>query len=765
MGIAVPGASDPEEFWKLLCGGHPVFDEPRERYPLEHFWSADPSAEDRSYSRISGFLHDFRPHPRLAGEIAAGTRSTAEQNSVWLRHCLMQAGDTCTTRETDRYAYYVGSSTLAGQRTDEASLIESVALHTAEFQHRDPDEQRLRGLLKSHYGHDGVTALDTFPHRVARTAATGLLPDDCEFAVVDAACSSSLYAIALGARGILAGDCDIAYCGGVSAVSPRYNTTFAKLRGLTRTGDVRVFDRDADGTLFADGAAVVALKRLDRALADADRVFGVILGFGGSADGRGTAIYAPNPDGQRRCLDLAWRDAGMTAEDIDWVVAHGTGTTVGDAVELRTLAAAAAPAVVPCGSNKSLFGHSAWSSGAVSLIELLMAFRRETIPAQHRFTEPGPAMGTGNGVRVPLTDTPWPRDDGRPRVGGVSAFGFGGTNAHLLIGDRAPAQSARPAATRENDPVVLLAWTAHLPGDPDPEMLARFMRDGAVPGPRTFGSRYPVPPFEDVRLPPPTLRATDPGQLMALRTTALFIAEHGELWSGLRATTGVIAAAAGPPASGLDNLVRCYAADVAGLLDGPDRTAFEDFLGELRSTTPSTTKDTLPGLLPNIIAARIANRHDLGGGTMLVDTGPTSGLTAVHTAVRLLTWGELDMALVLGVSATSRPDFARLLDVDPQRIREGGFLMALSRESVARAHGLDPIARLHSAWSATPPPSAAGSGAVDETFLGADGILAVLRAVHADVTDVAVGPAHDEPGPVITLSRTAGVHPTTRNSR
>lgn len=270
-------------------------------------------------------------------------------------------------------------------------------------------------------------------------------------------------------------------------MSPRYNVTFAKLRGLSPTGDVRAFDRGADGTLFADGAGMVALKRLDRVIEDDDPVFGVLLGFGGSADGRGTAIYAPNPDGQRQCLDRAWQAAGLTADDIDWVVAHGTGTTVGDAVELRTLAAAAEKGSLSCGSNKSLLSHSAWSSGAVSVIELLMALRQETIPAQRRFTEPEDAAETGKVVQVPVADVPWPWDDRRPRVGGVSAFGFGGTNAHLLIGDRAPAQPDRPAEAEaeETDPVVLLAWTAHLPGDPSLEELTRFLRGGGVPGPRT----------------------------------------------------------------------------------------------------------------------------------------------------------------------------------------------------------------------------------------------------------------------------------------
>ncbi|MFF3557943.1 beta-ketoacyl synthase N-terminal-like domain-containing protein [Streptomyces tsukubensis] len=130
--------------------------------------------------------------------------------------------------------------------------------------------------------------------------------------MVDAACSSSLYAIGPGVTSLLAGACDIAYCGGVSGVTPRYNVTFSELHGLSPSGDVRAFDDDADGTLFSDGAGVVALKRLDQAVEDGDPVFGVLVGFGGSSDGRETAIYAPNPVGQRRCPNRA-RQASLPA--------------------------------------------------------------------------------------------------------------------------------------------------------------------------------------------------------------------------------------------------------------------------------------------------------------------------------------------------------------------------------------------------------------------------------------------------------------------
>ncbi|MBP5941850.1 polyketide synthase [Streptomyces acidiscabies] len=732
MGIAVPGAGDPDELWKLLRGGRPVFGEPADRYPLDAFWSADPAAEDRCYTRTSGFLHDFRPHPVLAGEIAAGVHDEADRTALWLRHCLLQARTDVAVRATDRYAYYVGTSSLIGDRAERAVLAEAVA-----GRHTDPKAaDRLRSLV---YG--GGPPRDTLPDRIARSAASGLLPADCEFAVVDAACSSSLYTIGLGVLGLLDGSCDLAVCGGVSAVTPRYNVTFAKLRGLSPGEDVRVFDERADGTLFSDGAGVVVLKLLERAVEDGDPVLGVLLGFGGSSDGRGTAIYAPNPVGQSRCLERARRAAGVSADDVDWVLAHGTGTSVGDAVELRTLAGATGAGGVWCGSNKSLLGHSAWSSGVVSVIEALTALWEGAIPAQARFTSFGASAPYADRVRVPVTDVPWPEDRRRARVVGVSAFGFGGTNGHLLIADRAEVPTSRPVP--DADPVVVLAWTAHLPGDPGPGEVARWLRGGVLPGPRTFGDRYPAPPFPDVRLPPPTVRATDAGQLMALRVTALFGAEHGELWDPVRATTGVVAAASGPQPSASDNLVRCHAAELDALLEGADRAAFAEYVAGLRAVTPPTTKDTLPGILPNVVAARIANRYDLGGVTMLVD----SGFTAVHVAARQLAHGELDMALVLGVSANSRPEFARFMGLGD--VAEGAFLLALARESVARAHGLVPLTRLGSAWQRAP----RRAPVAGETFAAADGVLAVLRALHADAAETSVGPADGEPGPVITLRR------------
>jgi hypothetical protein len=328
MGIAVPRADSPEAFWNLLNEGQPVFSEPGDRYSLDAFWSDDQHAEDRAYARTSGFLTGLHrhPRPRLAAEITEGRFGPRDRETVWLRHCLLQARDHVAVRDGDRHALLVGGSVVASQCLDEAIVTESVAWNVAaRLSACDPrpsltDVARLRAGMSQHFGGQTDDPGRLLPDRMIRSAAAGLLPADADAIIVDAACASSLYSVDLGIKLLTQGRCDIAYCGGVFSVTPRYNVAFSKLGGLTRTGRVRSFDRAADGTLFSDGSAIVALKTLDRALDDGDPVLGVVAGFGASSDGRGKAIFAANPAGQIRCVQRARDAAGLTAADIDWVI-------------------------------------------------------------------------------------------------------------------------------------------------------------------------------------------------------------------------------------------------------------------------------------------------------------------------------------------------------------------------------------------------------------------------------------------------------------
>ncbi|MCG8914487.1 SDR family oxidoreductase [Actinokineospora sp. PR83] len=681
MGLVVPGAESPEQFWELLRTGAPAFTEPGDRYPQDTFWAADPGSRDRTYARTAGFVR-MGWHEDVAPD--------ASLSSSWLRHALDQA---LPDGPLPRSSLFIGACSDGDQHFEQAMVVEGYARMLAENwpSPTGPDAERLRSLLRERYRLAAGNPEDHLPDGVVRSAVRGLLPDTTPVTIVDTACSSSLYAIDLGVAALQEGSTDLALCGGYFMVTPRFNVLFGKLGGLSHRGAVNAFDGSADGTLFSDGAAVVALRRLGDARRAGQHVLGVLAGFGAAADGRGKAIAAPNRRGQE--LAIARAGHGQQRAPI-WVVGHGTGTRAGDEVELAALDRSAAGRQVLCTSNKSLIGHTGWAAGAVSVIHALLGLRHGVVPAQR--PRPGAAV-TAEHVTVPAQEVPLPPG---PRLVGVSGFGFGGTNGHLLIGDEPrpgePAPAARPPA--EDDRIVLVAWSAHLPGAPSSAEVAARLGDGRAPAADAgFPVPYPAPDWQVSRLPAAVSDAIDRTQLMALDVTERFRAEHGQLWEGREETTGVIAAHYGPTLSWYQSALRCYADDLLavapGELDAREFTEAARAVGRaVRAGTAASTPDTQPGLMGNVIASRIANRHNLNGAVQLADAGPAATAHAVQTAVRHLRSGALDLALVLSLNGNSTDELRTLLGRGP--LGEGAFLFALARESTAAAAGWPVLCRL-----------------------------------------------------------------------
>ncbi len=759
MGMVLPGANGPEEFWDLLRNGEPVFDDPGERFRQEAFLAHEPGAEDSAYTFRGGYLRE----PRLHEEAKA--RSCAQDVSArWLRHSIAQAYDSVTRRSGDRVESFVGITVEGNQHLEESLLVELTARRLlGHWPEPRPGHgalpERLRGLLRRHYPFATGRGRDHLPDRVVDAAITELLPPGSPYTTVDTACSSSLYTVDLGTKVLLSGDCDIAVCAGVFTNTPRFSIMFSALRGLSPSGGVHAFDRTADGTLFSDGAGAVVLKTLRRAREDGDEVLALLGGLGTASDGRGKAVYAPNRSGQERAVRRARQVNDVAAENVDWVVAHGTGTPVGDEVELETLEAFAPPAGYPCTSNKSLIGHTGWSAGVVSLIHAVLGLRHGLIPPQRPLTDP-PENLRDKRVRVPAAEVPLPRRDDRARTVGVSAFGFGGTDAHLLVQDVPPTGHPLPrsAPCPDLDDVVLVGWSAHLPEDPSPEQVRARLADGGPPARlAAFPTPYPVPPARTLRMAPRTVRTVDRTQLMALAVAARFAEEHGALWEGVEERTGVLAAHTGPVSAARATALRCYADDLRDLhprpADGVSAEAWEQALDrcldEVRREREVTNEDTLPGIGPNIIPARLANRLDLHGPALTLDTGASSALTAVRAASHYLTAGEIDLALVLAVNGDSSPELAALLGKREDRLAEGAFLLALAKRRDAEAKGWPVLCALTS--DPRPDRRPVSSGTLPaRTYLAADGAVDLLTAL-AKRPEGPVTVTGAVPGPAITL--------------
>jgi NAD(P)-dependent dehydrogenase (short-subunit alcohol dehydrogenase family)/3-oxoacyl-(acyl-carrier-protein) synthase len=754
MGVALPGASDLESFWRTLIDGPELFgDVPPDRWDYSSFFSPDLAAEDKSYQSRTVFQTGLELHERLRAELAAGT-GPRELTTIWLRHSLMQAMEGVTLRPNDRTSFLVGYTADGSQHLEEAMVLAGVrARLRALLEKADaPAEDQRRclahadAILSARYERGASGFAEFLPHRVGLETMRGILPCDTEFMMVDTACSSSLYSVDLGMKSLLLGEQDVAVCGGAFALAPRGSVLFSKLHGLSRNGEVRPFDKDADGVLFADGAGVVVMKRLSRALADGDRVLAVIKGFGSSSDGKGKAIYAPSSNGQNIALQRAYSQSGIETGQIDWVLAHATGTPAGDLAEFQSLSKMfAGGRQVYVTSNKSLIGHTGWAAGVASIVQVVLALHHSRIPPQHRFNEaPAEFNIAESSLRIPTKPVEWPAMSDRLRMAAVSGFGFGGTNGHLIVSEYRPGPPYAPARARcPEAKLAIVGWSAKLPGLGDSDAVRDWLLGRGMAPVASFGDTYPLPPFDKVRMPPAVLRALDRCQLMALDAAHELREQLRIYWDAHADAIGVVMGHMGPTRNAAHYASRCYMDDVATALGGAGasdlmRRSLTGLRESTRRLVPAVTENSFPGLMPNVIPARVANYYDLHGLSMTVDTGFSSTLAAFGVAARYLRCGELDMVLVGGINGNTTDEILPAIDMPPA---EGLVLFAVMTQAGADAAGLPVLANVDTvaagAAGARPPMLKDRTGR-EVSFLGADGALAILRAVLAGTPETTV---------------------------
>jgi acyl transferase domain-containing protein len=256
---------------------------------------------------------------------------------------------------------------------------------------------------------------------------------------IDTACSSSLVAIHQGCRAILEGEADMAIAGGVELIlDPFYHIGFSKAGVLSDEARSYIFDQRAKGFVLGEGAGLVLLKPLAAARRAGDRILAVVAGSAVNNDGRTMGLTTPNLEGQKAVLRAALKSAGVIPQNIDLLEAHGTGTLLGDPIEIKAATEVyreTTPAEGYCavGSVKSNMGHLLHAAGVASFIKLTLALQHGFIPPTLNCENPHPRFRFEQSPFYPaVTGQPWP-DRGRPRCGAVSSFGFGGTNCHMIL--------------------------------------------------------------------------------------------------------------------------------------------------------------------------------------------------------------------------------------------------------------------------------------------------------------------------------------------
>ncbi|WP_174185440.1 type I polyketide synthase [Nocardia barduliensis] len=437
MGCRYPGdVRGPADLWHLLTTeADAVTEVPAHRWDVEAFFDPDPDAAGKTYTRWGGFVAGVEDFDAGFFDISVGeARMLDPQQRLLLEtswEALEHAGYPASRLEASRTGVFVG---LMSNDYAERMARADVA----------PDAWFGTGNLAS----------------VASGRLSYFLGVHGPSLTIDTACSSSLVTVHTAVRSLRSGECDLALAGGATVVlTPSLDIYFARARGLAADGRCKSFDARADGVVWSDGAGMLVLKRLADARRDGDRVLGLVRGSAVNSDGRSQGLSAPNGPAQERVIRAALADAALAAGDIDYVETHGTGTALGDPIEVNALASVlgagrteAAPLWI--GSVKSNLGHTQAAAGIANIIKVIEALRHERIPASLHFRSGNPHIDWDSvAVRVVAAERPWRRAR-RPRRAGVSAFGISGTNAHVVL-EEAP-WAPEPAIADDPGPHLLV---------------------------------------------------------------------------------------------------------------------------------------------------------------------------------------------------------------------------------------------------------------------------------------------------------------------
>ncbi|KUJ69524.1 hypothetical protein ACZ90_11120 [Streptomyces albus subsp. albus] len=460
IGCRFPGGADgPEAFWRLLAEGRDAVTRvPEDRWRAEDFWDEDPSAPGKTTTVWGGFVDGVdRFDPHFFGISAHEAARMDPQQRLMAEVAWEALEDAGAVAEE-----------LAGSPTGVFVGVATSDYLQAQF--RD-----LSGI--DAYSGTGSAA------SIAANRLSYLFDLRGPSMAVDTACSSSLVAVHQACRSLARGDCSLAIAGGVNVIlSPALAINFSKAGAMAPDGRCKPFDARADGYVRAEGAGAVVLKPLRRALADRDTVYCVIRGGAVNQDGRSNGIMAPNPQAQEAVLRAAYADAGVSPERVGYIEAHGTGTLLGDPIEAKALAAVVGvgrdPAR-PCliGSVKSNLGHLEAAAGIAGLIKTALVLRHRTVPQSLHFQQANPHIPFDElALEVADRQRPWPTGAG-PALAGVSSFGFGGTNAHLVVEEApAPDPGQASAPDPEQDPAQ-----APVLGPREPSARPSGVRPGPPP--------------------------------------------------------------------------------------------------------------------------------------------------------------------------------------------------------------------------------------------------------------------------------------------
>jgi PfaB family protein len=693
IGGVFPDAPNVDTFWENISRGHDAVREvPEERWALsmEDAFASEKGAADHVFSKRGCFIESL---PKLPSGMSIDT-DWLEQLDPSFRVLLAAGGQAFQDARFDE----IDLSRVGVMIGNLALPTDSISQWSWEILGQTFEEKVL--AQSGVHPNTGVHPLNRYVAGLPAGVLANALGLGGGSLTLDAACSSSLYALKLAVDELQAGRADAMLAGGLSRPSCLYTQMgFSQLRALSPTGLCSPFDANGNGLVVGEGSGILVLKRLDDAQAQGDQIYAVLRGIGLSND-IGGSLLAPMSEGQLRAMRSAYEQAGLTPQDMDLIECHATGTPVGDLTEVESLRALwgtdgweSGQCVI--GSVKSNIGHLLTAAGSAALIKVIQAMKHASLPSTANFNASSPQMHMDDSPFRVLNDTQeWKtRDASTPRRAAVSAFGFGGINAHVLLEqfDDASAKSTSTPIdfdTFEPEPIAVVgmdawygAWgnlrafqervlgggESHAVEPSEQwwgvEQSAWYRMQGHTQTPfKGYFLKSLDVPANAFRIPPNEIKELLPQQLLMLQVAARAMADcvqpqnklSEEQVQTLDERTGVYIGL------GLDlnttnyhfrwvlvNHARRWARQLGLDLSEEELSAWVDNLRE--ASGPALSANGTMGGLGSIAASRIAREFKFGGPSHTISSEETSSLRSVEVAVRALQRGEIDRALAGGV--------------------------------------------------------------------------------------------------------------------
>ncbi len=669
-GCVLPGALTPEALWAPLRAGLDL----TSAAPAGR-WGLDPdlvlaglgcSTADRAISDRGGYVRGFESVWDASGyAVPAETLNALDPLVQWL--------------------VYAGRSALSGVRrgTDaarEGGVIGNLSFPTvalSQVAERVWLDRAAPGLA-DRLGRPERSPLNRWSsglpaHLLAQSLGLGA----GAFAL-DAACASSLYALRIACDRLASGRLDLALAGAVNRADDLFlHVGFTALQALSKSGRSLPLQADADGLLPAEGCVIFALKRLADAERDGDPIHGVIRGIGLANDGRAGGVLSPSSEGQERAVRAAWHRAGIEPTEVGFVECHATGTPVGDGVELDTLSRVfAGKKRLAIGSIKGNLGHPITAAGGAALLKLLGALEHGEVPPTVVTQRPSAGIAAG-GFDLVASVRPW---SGRP-LAAVSAFGFGGNDAHLIVEKwEKPARSGQVAPPKV--PVLPSVAVVAMAVRASDVRSAAQLRTAKGP-PQALGPIRLVP--SSLRIPPVDLAASLPQQLTVLEVAQEAVLQAGNMpWARTAVLVGM----------GVDAEVARWGARWRLAQWAREAGVSLDLAAVREAVAPVLTAAGVVGTMPNIPANRVQALFDAQGPGFTVSSEELSGLDALELAQDWLQVGEIDAAVVGAVELSREPVHAAAHAAAGRTevLGDAAVVLVLRRLDDARAEGLRVLA-------------------------------------------------------------------------